>query len=293
MCTNPDRPWPAWDNTFDYDYKSIIKRLRNKKSEIRSFDSLYITGGEPTLHPDFIKIFVFIKKNFPKQRIKLLTNGRRFAYGDFAEKILSINENLEIDLSLYGHNEKTHDAVTRAKNSFNQTTAGLANILKYKSNNQVVGVRLVQTKFSYRHIKDELVLLVKKFNDVDRVIIIFHELEAQAVKNLNAIGVSYSKAKPYFEKTYPILNKLEEVRFYHFPLCTLDAKLWPYIWRTLPRKEVSFLEICKQCQFNKSCLGVHKGYLKYMGTNDFKPVKKKIIFTKGDNFHHPILNVNI
>jgi len=288
MCTNPDCPWPARDGSFNYDYDSIIKRLKKDKGDIKNQDSIYLSGGEPTLHPCFFDIINYLKENFPEQKIKLLTNARRFIYPDFARKFLKIAGDLEIDVSLYGPTKEIHNKVTRAKNSFEQTAGGLKNLLRYKTKKQVIGLRIVITKFSYKHLKDILALVKSEFPAIDRVIIIFPELEGQALKNLEKIKITYSRARPYIEKTFPLLKNFKEMRFYHFPLCTLNEKFWPYIWRTLPDEEVEFIKICHSCNFKKYCQGIHKNYLENIGKTDFSSIKRKISVKETENFYKPI-----
>ncbi len=291
MCTNPDRPWPAWDGSFKYDYKSLIKRIKDSKDKIKEYDSIYLSGGEPTLHPQFLDVFKYLSDNFPGQRIKLLTNGRRFFYADFAKEFLQITNNLDINLSIYGPDKKIHDAVTRLPDSFEQTTKGLENLLRYKKDGQLIDIRFVITKLSYKHLDQFLEMAKEKFSSVDRIILIFPEIENQAQKNLKTIQVTYDQVKPYLEKIYPLFKKFKEVRLYHFPLCTISNKFWPYAWRTWPVKEVTFLPFCNQCRYKKNCVGLHKEYLKNIGRKDFNPIKKGLNIKKRDDFHHPIIRV--
>ena len=292
MCTNPDWPWPAWDNSYDYSYKAIVKRLEKVKERIKSDDSIYLTGGEPTLHPRFLDILEYISYHFPKQKIKLLTNGRRFFYKDFAKKVLEISNNFDIDLSIYGPTGNVHDGITRTINSFEQTIKGLDNLLLYRGEGQIIGTRFVITKLSYKYIDQFLKLIKKRFPLIDKLTLIFWEVENQAIKNFQSVKVNYIQVRPYIEKARPLLKYFKEIRFYHFPLCTISGEFWPYIWRTLPTDEVAFVPLCKQCQYKKYCLGIHKGYLEKMGTQEFKPIKEDFIIQKTNNFHCPILQVN-
>jgi len=292
MCTNPDWPWPSWDNSYDYGYKAIIKRLEKVKEKIKSDDSIYLTGGEPTLHPRFLDILEYISHHFPKQKIKLLTNGRRFFYKDFTKKVLEISNNFDVDLSIYGPTSNVHDGITRTINSFEQTIKGLDNLLLYRKEGQIIGTRFVITKLSYKYINQFLKLMKKRFPLIDKLTLIFWEVENQAVKNLESVKVNYIQVRPYIEKTRPLLKRFKEIRFYHFPLCTISEEFWPHVWRTLPDDEVAFVSLCKQCQYKKYCLGIHKGYLEKMGTQEFKPIKENFVIRKTNNFHCPILQVN-
>ncbi|MDD2753122.1 MAG: radical SAM protein [Candidatus Portnoybacteria bacterium] len=291
MCTNPDRPWPAWDGSFDYSFEAIIGRLEKNRKKIKAAESIYLTGGEPTLHPRFLDIFRYLAKTFPAQRIKLLTNGRRFIYRDFAEKFLAVTNNLEIDMSLCGPESAVHDGVTRAAGSFEQAAKGLRIILENRRPGQEIGVRTVLNKATFRHIGGTLRLLRDKFQDLDRVIVIFMEFEAQAIKNIDLVKINYAQARPYLDEAGPILKDFKDIRFYHFPLCTVAKNIWPYVWRTLPAKEVSFVRACGKCGYKKLCSGIHKGYLKSVGREDFFPVKEKIGMELSGDFYRPINNI--
>lgn len=292
MCTNPDWPWPAWDGGYDYDYQALIKRVEKVKEKIKLGDSIYLTGGEPTLHPRFLDVLEYISQHFPKQRIKLLTNGRRFFYKDFAKKVLEISNNFDVDLSIYGPTSNVHDGITRTINSFEQTIKGLDNLLLHRREGQIIGARFVVTKLSYKYIDQFFKLMKKRFPLIDKLILIFWEVENQAVKNFQSVKVSYIQVRPYIKKAHPLLKYFKEIRFYHFPLCTISGEFWPFIWRTLPDDEVAFVPSCKQCKYKKHCLGIHKGYLKKMGTREFKPIKEDFIIKSTSDFCHPISQVN-
>lgn len=287
MCTNPDPPWPAWDGSFDYSYNAIIERVEKVKEKIELDDSIYLTGGEPTLHPYFLDILKYLTQNFPKQRITLLTNGRRFFYRDFTKKVLEINDDFNIDVSLHGSTDYLSDKITGIPGSFKQTLQGLENLLFYKKK-QIIGIRFVITKLSYKNIAQFLEMIKRRLPSIDRIIFLFWEPEGQAIKNLETVKISYNRVKPYLEKIQPLINSLKEIRFYHFPLCTIPEGLWPYTWRTLRFDEVNFIKKCDQCYVRDYCLGIHKDYLKHIGQKDFRPINKKIKLKLGSNFYHPI-----
>lgn len=292
MCTNPNRPWPAWDGSFDYSYKSLIKRIKKSEKEIKTYDSIYLSGGEPTLHPEFLRVLKFIGEYFPNKRIKLLTNGRRFLYRDFTQEVLNITNNIDIELSIYGPNRKSHETITRASGSFEQTIQGLKNLLNYKKEGQLINVRFVITKLSYKYLEEFLKIMKRQFPLTDRIMLIFWEVEHQAVKNIKAIKITYNEVSPYLEKTNSLLKFFKEIRLYHFPLCTISEKFWPYVWRTLPEDGVMFKNSCNQCQYNKYCLGIPREYSKHIGNKEFKSIKNNFKIKETKDIYHPILTVN-
>lgn len=292
MCTNPDWPWPAWDGGFNYDYNSLIKRIKKATKKIKTFDSIYLSGGEPTLHPQFLDVLKYVGQNFPKQRIKLLTNGRKFLYPDFTKEVLEITNNLDIELSIYGPNRKVHEAITRTPGSFKQTIKGLENLLKYKNKDQLINIRYIITKLSYQYLGELLKLVKSDFPAVNRIMLIFWEIENQAVKNIKSVKITYDQVRPEIEKIYSLLLNFKQIRLYHFPLCTLPEKIWPFVWCTLPQDGVVFTKACQQCNFKKYCLGIPKDYSEIIGIKEFKPIKKDLIIKETGNIYNPILKVS-
>ena len=293
MCSNPDRPWPSANGLPNegYDYQILIKRIQRLKEKIASSDSIRLTGGEPTLHPRFLDILEFVRQDFPQQEIRILTNGRRFFYKDFTQNVFKTNH-LTIAVSLYGPAAKIHDRITQTKNSFEQTIKGLENLLVYKNNSQLIEIRTVISKLSYRYLDQILNFVKTRFPSIDRMILIFLEFEGQATKNFKRVAISYSQLRPSLKKIFPFLDQFKESRLYHFPLCTLDSSFWPFVWRTLPADEVAFVSSCKQCKYKKYCLGIHKDYLEKIGSREFRPVKENFIIKSTSDFYRPIIQVN-
>ena len=82
-----------------------------------------LSGGEPTLHPDYLKA-VSLAKELGYTHIQTITNGRRFCYPDFLKAAVAAGLG-EVTFSLHGHNAVLHDRLTRVPGSFVQALAGL------------------------------------------------------------------------------------------------------------------------------------------------------------------------
>ncbi len=289
MCSNPS-DFQARDPYKDYSFDALKERIDKIKLVD---DKIILTGGEPTIHPEFFKLLSFIRKKFSKTTIEFDTNGRRFCYPSFTKKVLLFNK-INIYTSLHGFDAKTHDAVTRTPGSFLQTVEGIENILKYKHLGlNELELRIIVTKLSYKYIEKILKFIKENFPEVDRIVIIFMEMEGQAKKNFKTTGLTYTEFKKFIPKITKWIPKFKESRFYHFPLCVIDHSLWKYTWRTLPDYEVAFLPKCKNCLYKKYCLGIHKDYLKKIGGKEFQPIKNKYLIEETNSFYHPIQNVFI
>lgn len=84
---------------------------------------LILSGGEPTIHPNFLD-FVLLGKKAGYRKVQTVTNGRMFSYPQFLERAAE-NGLDEITFSLHGHNAKLHDRLVGVPGAFEQEVAGL------------------------------------------------------------------------------------------------------------------------------------------------------------------------
>ncbi len=285
MCSNPS-DYGQWG---DYGFDTLttrIKKFSPKEEEI------YLTGGEPTLRPNFFELLTAIRKRCPQARIIIDTNGRLFAYRDFLKKCLNYG-NLEFQISLCGHNASLHDKITGVGGSFEQTIQGIKNLLLAGLGRNEIEIRAVIHKLTLPHLKEIYNFAQRKLKGIKRLVFIFMEMEGVAGENFKKAGITYEEARLDLAALLKkIINSKPcfEVRFYHFPLCVLSIEFWPYLWRTLPEKEIAFLPSCSKCFYKKYCLGIHKDYLKHVGGKEFQPIREKIKIEIINNFYHPIVN---
>jgi len=293
MCTNENE---LRDSSKRFEFPFLLKKIERFYKGNEEFldnyrDAFSITGGEPTLSPYFFTIIKKIIYFFPKAKISCLTNGRMFFYEDYAKEFLDMEGNFELAISIHGHTAKIHDSITQTKGSFFQTVKGLQNIFRFKKRNHIIEIRIVIHQLNYKNLEKITTFIKNEFPLIDRLVYLFFEIEGQARKNLERLNLSYTEFIPYINNFYNLIQYFNEVRFYHFPLCVVPRRLFPFIWRSLPTLEISFLKRCKGCNLKKICLGIPKGYLKYMGQYEFKPINDKINIKEDSNWHHPILKV--
>lgn len=301
ICTNPVG-FRDENKSSPYSAKATIARIDSWKQRNQlSKESINLTGGEPTIHPDFLALLTKIREMLPENRIVLASNGRMFSYPWFAKECLKIN-NFVLEVAIYSSNPRLHDGMTRIKGSFKQTITGIHNILKYKNPFQELEIRIILTKLNYKDLDKTVNFIKKEFPGIDRIVIIFMELEGYAGKNFKIVGLTYKEFEPYLS-----LSKMEkwekglpEIRLYHFPLCCLKPELWKYTWRTqtphrggisLNEEEVTFVPRCNQCLYKKYCLGIHRDYLRLVGDKEFQPIKRKLNLRTQNNFFRPIVGV--
>lgn len=109
-----------------------------------------LSGGEATIHPEFINIVALAKKT-GYNKIQVISNGRMFAYGKFLQEAVKAGLN-EITFSMHGHNAALHDSQTGIRGSFKQALAGLGNALKQPG--LIVNIDTVINKQNYKQLAD-------------------------------------------------------------------------------------------------------------------------------------------
>ncbi|MCF7859922.1 MAG: radical SAM protein [Candidatus Cloacimonetes bacterium] len=117
---------------------------------------LILSGGEATIHPEFLKI-IELSKNHGYNRVQTITNGRMFSDVTFLNKAVKAGLS-EITFSIHGHNSKLHNEITQTRGSFIQTIKGIRNALKA---NIIVNCDVVLSKKNITHLPEIMRFLIK------------------------------------------------------------------------------------------------------------------------------------
>lgn len=118
-----------------------------KKGREQNCVRAILSGGEPTLHPDYVKIIKKAKEE-GYSWVQTVSNGRMFAYQDFLRDCIRAGLN-EITFTIPGHNRKLFETQTRAEGSYRQTLNGLINALR---TSLIVSSDIVINKFTYKYL---------------------------------------------------------------------------------------------------------------------------------------------
>ncbi|MGC9069847.1 MAG: radical SAM protein [Elusimicrobiales bacterium] len=280
MCTNP-RDYSNSDPYGNYDLKTQIKKINlylQGKDDVfypnhKRKDYINITGGEPTLHPNFFHLIRYFSDKFKKTPITLLTNGRRFSDETFAKKFSAItNERFTAAISIHSYRSDVFDKITGVKKSYHQTISGLMNLMKYFCGS--IEIRTVVHKLNIEDLK-QTILFVKDLMIAYRNwyhVIIHYEIEGVGEENRKIIKLKLSDSAKVIEEIDEDILKASNIRLYHFPLCILNPRLRRYAWKTLPDNEIIFTKKCEKCILKKKCLGLMKRYYELYGDDELKTV---------------------
>lgn len=272
--------------SVDSDFEKIAADIR--RGYKLGYRKLGLTGGEPLIRPDIVKIVEYAKKTgFPYVRIQ--TNGIRLSDEKLAGKLAKAGLTYA-RISVHGHNAKIHDFLVGVPGAFNGILKGIESLQKRKIR---IGLNLVVNKLNYKFIPDFYDFFVKK--EVSDFIFIY-PLHIGAMKlNRKVLSVPISKAVPYVYEAFKAAEKYGLGVYpllLNFPPCLLPD-LAPNIialdrlntvvldpsggsrdldeYRDYLKIKKSF---CRRCLYFKKCPGIDSGYSEIWGFKEFKPILK-------------------
>lgn len=280
MCANE----PAFGRAPSgrYRLKGQIKRFESwlsgsdgaydKNSENRA--ALNLTGGEPALNPDFLKLLAYFRRRAAGGELTLLSNGRRFADAGFAGAALkAAGAPFVAAVSLHGSTAARHDAISGVRGSFDAALAGLRNILARKSRGQALEIRLVLHRRNIKDLKNLLSLLLREFSGFKgwRAVAMHYELEGRALNN-SSLALRLTTSSGAVNSCAGLIRRFGEFRLYHFPLCLLKKELRPLAWVTLPPEDRFYAAACGPCSLRAGCVGLMARYNARFGAGELKKI---------------------
>ena len=278
--------------------KEIKKMILGGKA--RGSDYLEMIGGEIAIRKDFLELIRFAKK-IGFETVMIATNGRMFAYKEYAYKAIEAGLN-SIVFSIHGQNAIVHDNLTQAEGSFDQLHKGLKNVkeaVKESGEKCHLGSNTTIVRQNYKH----LPLLGEHIKDlgIKNSEFIFVDCnEGGAYNNFKEIVPKVSEAAFYIRKCLDIID-IEKVPYSNWdiryvPLCYFldylnqisevkevkmfqteqlgrDKERTGYDYQE-KRKNMARIkpEKCKECVLYEYCEGLWKEYYKNYGDDELNPV---------------------
>lgn len=248
-----------------------IEEVRRALSKVGDeYSTVYLTGGEPTLLDGLPLIIKELRSHF-KGNIHLLTNGRRFALGNYVEKFNFDLKPFVFGIPFHSADSKTFDSITRVPGSFKQTLQGIKNL----SINHSVELRILLQKKTYKKLPEMAKFILRFLPKIDKVLFIAPDIEGNAYKNRNIVVVKLAEVAPYLEKALGLLEGRFKLRVNQFPPCLLSEKHRHFaLDPTIEEGEHVLGDNCKECKLYGKCGGVWRSYGSYYGLSELKPIKK-------------------
>jgi MoaA/NifB/PqqE/SkfB family radical SAM enzyme len=250
----------------------------------RTAGALVLTGGEPTVHKQLLAL-VRLAKKLGYDPIQLQTNGRMLAYGKVLRALVDAGVT-EVSPSLHGPDAATHEALTRAAGSFEQSLTGIRNVV-------ALGIPIVTNSVVTRSNLASLPALIALLGDA-------------GVKNaqlalVHPVGTAYER----FDEVVPRLSELDAplraarqaardrgmtLMTEAVPLCFLRGMEELAVEARIPLTTVADLEgrldystwrvhegkahgpPCEKCSARSRCEGPWREYPERHGWDEFRPI---------------------
>jgi MoaA/NifB/PqqE/SkfB family radical SAM enzyme len=280
------------------------------KEIIDSIDSTYyivLTGGEPSIRPDFIEILQYAREQ-TQHRLLLQTNGTGFADPDIAREAVKYLDYILI--AIHSSVADVHDQIVQSPGMFAKTMQGLQNILTYRQECSCpadIGTQTVISKLNMATLPETFMFL-RQLLPTSKLHLTFPHPNGNA--NSAKVVPRYSEIKPYIQQCLEWFASY--LRTEAIPACYLypyqelvdnneDAHLLqndlmvgidksnanaPFFDKAGQTKDYGQamlsdkrkISSCQDCIFDKGCCGVWKEYLElYKDDLDLLPIKSSAV----------------
>ena len=264
-----------------------VARVLREQAE-RGVEAVHFTGGEPTIHPQFVEILQLARKL--GMRTSIGTIGTRLADPAFVARALPyLNEAL---FSLHGPTAEIHDAQTRRKGSFDRLSTAMANARAFPGFRLFVNTVLVRENAP--HIVDTVRLAAARGAELIVVSNVTPEGAGEAA--YPALTLRLDEVRPLVPQILAA-GSPAIVRFFGLPACALgDARMYAndihwnprvtfewtrhpdrvalegiYSWA--PDRKRTQTPTCESCSWNRLCHGVFARYVELYGHSELRAVE--------------------
>ncbi|MFP4118012.1 MAG: radical SAM protein [Candidatus Woesearchaeota archaeon] len=156
---------------------------------------IVLSGGEPTLHPDYIKIVKYCKSSgIP--HVQTISNGRMFSLSRFARSA-AISGLTEVTLSIHGKDAKTHDFLVNVPGAFSQISKAIKNL---KAEGIIISVDVGIFEQNYKQLPEIVKMIHADFGLVCDIDLIGPTLQGNAKQNHSNVMPRYSDVEPYLKE---------------------------------------------------------------------------------------------
>lgn len=258
-----------------------FKRIESSLRELApiSGGTVMFAVSELTIRPDFIRI-IKAARAAQMRVVALVTNGRMFAYPEFTRRTVQAGLTHAL-VSVYGPTPRIHQSLTRTPKSFEQTIAGLRELLSYPQITVMTNSVITKKNYAYlpqlvellaglgvRNVNLSFVQIIGAADTYSRAIIPRIRDVLTPLREAVDLGVSLGLNMGIGGLPYCVLKGYE----HHFGVddLTTMANSDPDDNIT-ERSPYTQAEACRRCAYNAVCLGLQDEYLKRFGEEELDP----------------------
>lgn len=267
---------------------SDIKRLRKM-----GVTHLWISGGEPTINKDILKILNLTKRlNF--EEVIIFTNGRALSDKNFFNEMVECGVH-GFHIALQSHNSETHDFLTRRPGSFDETIQGIKNVIEERSSLKRVTVAHVINSENINFLPDFAHLVVNLKIDCQIAYPFFtspsqykflprysdlKESLHEAIRILlrEGLKISIETVPPCFligfERYYADYHRKQRMLMEGYRSVSGETVKEEYL-QLIGSNFKTYASKCEICFYKPACSGVFSQYIEKFGEDEFEPVSRK------------------
>jgi len=216
---------------------------------------LTITGGEPTLLGDHLfSLIEQLKTSMPDTELHMLTNGRTFAWPDYAQRFAALEHPMiSLGVPLYSDFAGSHDFVVQAKGAFDQTVAGLHQAARRGIR---VEIRIVLHKLTIPRLVKLAEYIYRNLTFAEHIALMGLEYTGYTPRNIDTLWIDPYDYRDELEEAVEFLAvRNMNVSIYNHQLCTLNPSVWRFARKSISDWKNSYLPECQQCDVRSDCGG--------------------------------------
>lgn len=157
--------------------------------------NLTISGGEPTIHKDFLEIVQFAKQHF--EHISLMTNGIKFCDLNFLKSTLEAGVD-SISIPFYSSNKDEHNWMVGNPQAFDKVMQCLYNVNDFLSKRKFnIQIKLLLAKFTYKIIPNSIDFIAENFPNIQYVSLYGFHIGEKALQKKQLCVINYNEARLY------------------------------------------------------------------------------------------------
>jgi MoaA/NifB/PqqE/SkfB family radical SAM enzyme len=264
-------------------YHEIIKFLTDN---LHAHDTILITGGEPTMHPEFLNIIRYIKESYTDVKIDILTNAISFANASFTDSVASYID--AAHCSFYSFSERITSYLTGNPKAYAGTCAGIRNIIDVGINHDIR--TLINIRTTYRTLDRTTKTIYDLF---EPPMLIYSGVDpCGGVEQHPGIMVTLSEAAPHLTNALDAaLQSGMEPHLMYYPICMVPARLRGRVRSDVCNRAIdaffsecdidtnperydnAYVGRCDHCAMKKNCTGAWRRYLSEQGHNELRPIE--------------------